>query len=163
MAGEFSGYTGRLLSDLGADVTRVTLFEPAAAPSGLDADAWFLHRAKREVALDPGTTEGRAALEALITSSDVLIRSAGADEDVPPSLESDAVAALDPGLIHAVLTPFGLDGPAADYVSTDLVRLAAGGLLWLGGYPDDEPVAPYGHQSDDRPRRSSARSPCCWR
>ena len=147
VAGEFSGYACRLLSDLGADVTRVTLSEVSAGPSGLDAEAWFLHRAKREIELDPASAEGRAALEALITSSDVLIRSAGADEDVPPSLESDLVAALNPGLIHAVLTPFGLDGPAADYVSTDLVRLAAGGLLWLGGYPDDEPVAPYGHQS----------------
>jgi benzylsuccinate CoA-transferase BbsE subunit len=46
-----------------------------------------------------------------------------------------------------VVTPFGLDGPCADCVSTDLTRLAAGGLLWLGGYPDGEPVAPYGHQS----------------
>jgi benzylsuccinate CoA-transferase BbsE subunit len=46
-----------------------------------------------------------------------------------------------------VLTPFGLGGPAAGCVSADLVRLAAGGLLWLGGYPDAEPVAAFGRQS----------------
>jgi benzylsuccinate CoA-transferase BbsE subunit len=33
------------------------------------------------------------------------------------------------------------------WTSTDLIRLASGGLLWLGGYPEVGPVAPYGNQS----------------
>jgi len=45
------------------------------------------------------------------------------------------------------LSPAGLDGPAAGWASTDLTRLASGGLLWLGGYSDGEPVAAHGGQS----------------
>jgi len=49
--------------------------------------------------------------------------------------------------VQVTLSPSGLEGPAAAWASTDLTRLAAGGLLWLGGYPDREPVAAYGGQS----------------
>jgi benzylsuccinate CoA-transferase BbsE subunit len=148
IAGELSGYTGRLLFDLGADVTRVTLGNPAPSRNGaVDPEAWFLHRGKNEAVIDPDTAAGRAALKQLIAAADVLVQTAGADTPSVPALDPAVVKELNPEIIHALLTPFGLDGPAASHVSSDLVRLAAGGLLWLGGYPDGEPVAPYGGQS----------------
>ena len=150
IAGELTGYAGRLLTDLGAEVTLVRLTGrdatrepslPVRARGGreLDAEAVFLHRGKRTITLAGGSAE----LVALLAAADVLLESGGAD--APSVLDLERVG--NPGLIHAVLTPFGLDGPAAGFVSTDLVRLAAGGLLWLGGYPDGEPVAAFGHQS----------------
>jgi benzylsuccinate CoA-transferase BbsE subunit len=135
VAGELGGYTGRLLTDLGAEVTRVTLGENGET----DSERRFLHHGKLEA--DAGR------LADLIAVSDVIVQSGGADAPAIATLEPAAVRAANPRAIHAVLTPFGLDGPCADCVSTDLVRLAAGGLLWLGGYPDAEPVAPYGGQS----------------
>jgi benzylsuccinate CoA-transferase BbsE subunit len=151
LAGEFGGYAGRLLRDLGAEVTRVSLGLDAG-PSlqlnalQLDAAAWFLHRGKRELRLDPSLDEDAAELEELLATSDIVLQSAGADaRDGGPS--PDAIHALNPDVVHVILIPFGLTGPAADDVSSDLVRLAAGGLLWLGGYPDAEPVAAFGGQS----------------
>lgn len=120
VAGEFAGYGGQLLASLGAKLTVV------AAPVSSD--------------------EGQRLLEQL-ADFDVLLTSGGADAAVIPALDPLTVRAANARLIHAILTPFGLSGPMADWRSTDLIRLAAGGLLWLGGYPDAEPVAPYGEQS----------------
>lgn len=133
--GELNGYTGRLLADLGAEVTRVRL----GAETGSDAERRFLHHGKAEA--EP------ARLADLIAASDVIVQSGGADAPAVAELRPAAVRAANERAIHAILTPFGLDGPCAGFVSTDLVRLAAGGLLWLGGYPDAEPVAPHGGQS----------------
>jgi benzylsuccinate CoA-transferase BbsE subunit len=148
VAGELTGYAGRLLADLGATVTRAALSPDAAAetgipaapigPDGPDAAALFLHRGKTELLLD------RAGLEGLAAEADVLLESHEGDAE---RSDPAALRATNPRLVHAVLSPFGLEGPRAQHASTDLVRLAAGGLLWLGGYPDAEPVAPFGGQS----------------
>jgi len=142
-AGEFCGYAGRLLADLGATVTRVRLV-PGEAD---DAASRAPHRGKFDLLVDPGSTEGRHQLETLVASSDIVLQSRGAGAIDVPELQPEAVRTVNPQAIHVALTPFGLDGPAAELPSTDLIRLAAGGLLWLGGYPDTEPVAPYGEQS----------------
>src|SRR6266487_3505649 len=50
-----------------------------------------------------------------------------------------------PGLV-ARITPFGCTGPYANYQGTELVVEALGGLLYLVGTPDREPVMPHGYQ-----------------
>jgi benzylsuccinate CoA-transferase BbsE subunit len=138
--GEFCGYAGRLLFDLGATVTRLTFNSERA-----DADAWTLHYGKLDVPIDVESDEDRLRLSALLAQSDIVIQSAG--NGLMAELDPESVRMTNPGLIHVVLSPSGLEGPTAGWASTDLTRLAAGGLLWLGGYPDMEPVAPYGDQS----------------
>ncbi|MES1247901.1 MAG: CoA transferase [Actinomycetota bacterium] len=122
LAGELTGYAGRLLHDLGADVTLVGEVDGSA-------ESRFLHHGKGRAA-DP---------HGLLETADVVLYTGGADGSEPP--------AVGPQTIAVAFTAFGTTGPAADWVSTDLIRLAAGGLLWLGGYPDAGPVAPYGNQS----------------
>lgn len=138
--GEFSGYAGRLLVDLGATVTRVMF---SGEPQ--DEDDWPLHYGKLEVSIDRHSKEDKLRLAALLTQSDIVIQSGG--NGAPPELEPQSVSVANPGAVQVVLSPSGLEGPAADWASTDLTRLATGGLLWLGGYPDREPVAAYGGQS----------------
>jgi benzylsuccinate CoA-transferase BbsE subunit len=120
LVGEFGMYAGQLLGDLGAEVRRLP---------------------------HPTTAAGARAVLAELPAVDILVLSGGADTADLADLDPEAIGSAHPRLIQAILTPFGLDGPKADSPSTDLVRLAAGGLLWLGGYPDGEPVAPYGGQS----------------
>ena len=156
-AGELCGYAGRLLADLGATVTRVRLggtatgcdvmSEAAAQAPAVDVDALFVHRDKIEVVLDPATEAGRDQLARIVAASDIVLQPGGAEACLAGALAPETVTELGRDVIQVVLTPFGLSGPHAGYASTDLVRLAAGGLLWLGGYPDTEPVAPYGEQS----------------
>lgn len=122
LAGELTGYAGRLLHDLGADVTLV------GEPDG-SSEAIFLHHGK--------TVVPDAAAE--LATADIVLYSGGADGIPAPAVGERTVL--------VALTPFGTTGPAAHWASTDLIRLAAGGLLWLGGYPETGPVAPYGNQS----------------
>jgi benzylsuccinate CoA-transferase BbsE subunit len=123
LSGELTGYAGRLLHDLGADVTLVG-HHPGDTPEQL-----FLHHGKR-VAGDAGP---------FLATADVVLYTGGADGIPAPEVGDRTIA--------VAFTAFGTTGPAADWTSTDLVRLAAGGLLWLGGYPDAGPIAPYGNQS----------------
>jgi benzylsuccinate CoA-transferase BbsE subunit len=135
--GEFTGYAGKLLADLGAEVM---LLAPVSAEYGFDARRFFQHHTKSPV-------DEVTALSDLLREVDVVLQSAATDESFASDLDPVRVRTANPAVVHVVITPFGLSGPKATAVSTDLVRLAAGGLLWLGGYPDSEPMAPYGEQS----------------
>jgi benzylsuccinate CoA-transferase BbsE subunit len=142
VADEFSAYAGRLLADLGAEVTRVTFSGATVARQW-----WPMNAGKREQELDLASSQGRRELTRAIEAADIVINSGGADAQAIAELDPASIRRQYPHVIQAILTPFGLDGPKRDCRSTDLTRLAAGGLLWLGGYPDAEPVAPYGDQS----------------
>jgi benzylsuccinate CoA-transferase BbsE subunit len=144
LAGELTPYAGLLLAELGANVTLVELpgsqapgVPPAPLPDGADGRDLYLHRGKRRA--------GAGELDALVARADVLLQSH--EGGGAPALTPERARELNPQLVHALVTPFGRSGPRAGDVSTDLVRLAAGGLLWLGGYPDTEPVAVFGGQS----------------
>lgn len=130
VSGELTAYAGRLLHDLGAEVVLID----ARGDSPEDV---FLHHGKK--------ISSEAA--EVIARADVVLYTAGADVAISGELRDDIASAVARGAIATAFTPFGTTGPAADWVSTDLIRLAAGGLLWLGGYPEAGPVAPYGNQS----------------
>ena len=78
LAGPFAG---RVLAEMGADVVKVdfTRGDPARTigPHKGDRSLYFssLNSGKRGVYLDPSTDHGRAALEALIAGSDILLES----------------------------------------------------------------------------------------
>jgi benzylsuccinate CoA-transferase BbsE subunit len=139
---ELTEYAGWLLADLGATVTRLRL--PAASDA---AEWWPLNLSKALVALDPLTPEGEVTLADLIAASDVILQPSVSDGPAIAQLDPATLTERRPDIIQVILSPFGLGGPKSSCGSTDLVRLAAGGLLWLGGYADAEPVAPYGNQS----------------
>ncbi|HVV91363.1 MAG TPA: CoA transferase [Solirubrobacterales bacterium] len=147
-------YAGRLLADLGADVVRL---QPADARPGpppyvdgpdgeISATAWFQDLNKRVVEVDV-LAEPEALLGEL-ESADVLIESFRPGELAEAGLGLEVLRGRRPELIVVSVTPFGQTGPWAGYEATDLISLAAGGLLWLGGYPDTPPIAAFGGQSE---------------
>jgi benzylsuccinate CoA-transferase BbsE subunit len=153
---ELGAYAGRLLADLGAEVIRVEppggsrtrSAEPLVDVDGEIVSAFelFVNAGKRSVIIDTTESSGVAQLEELIASSDVIIES-----PLPvlteAGIDAERVRALRPGLTRVIITPYGLDRQPAWSPTDDLLVLAAGGLLHLGGYPDLGPVAAYGGQS----------------
>ena len=140
-------YGGRLLADLGADVVRVERNnrDPDIAPgpfimssAGEPSSAFcaFVNLNKRVVHLDPRDEAQREALQGLIDLSDIVLA-----DRLPEGLSVPQHVAL------VETSVFGHMGSGNDYVGSDLVALAAGGLLSLGGYPDTPPVAVYGNQA----------------
>jgi benzylsuccinate CoA-transferase BbsE subunit len=158
LAGPRGAYAGRLLADLGADVVRVVLGTEQLASVGphvpgrdgerVSAFELFVNLNKRSVLLDGPDEDDRAALLALVASADVVIHSGGVGELETLGLDRAVIEQVAPSVVVASVLPFGADGPRADFHGDDLTQLAAGGLLYLGGYADTEPIAVHGGQSD---------------
>jgi crotonobetainyl-CoA:carnitine CoA-transferase CaiB-like acyl-CoA transferase len=148
-------YAGRLLADLGADVVRVETaaamavwpeepIGPAGAPlaSGFER---FVNLNKRSIWVDVTCSDGLRLLLQMLHAADAVITS-GETEKLSDELGlRGELAGLD--VLHVCVSAFGMTSPGAGMVADDLVTLASGGLLSLGGYPDAEPVAVYGNQT----------------
>ncbi|HEY3978615.1 MAG TPA: CoA transferase, partial [Streptosporangiaceae bacterium] len=140
----------RLLADLGADVVRV---EPpggdgvrAMAPflgrsPGTERSLWHLYHnaGKRSVTADRATPEGRTDFWDLVAGADVIIET--------ERLDPAKVTARNPSAVHVTVSPFGLDGPRAQWRATDLISVAAAGLAFVSGDPAGPPVQPGADQA----------------
>jgi crotonobetainyl-CoA:carnitine CoA-transferase CaiB-like acyl-CoA transferase len=151
-------YTGKLLADLGADVIKI---EPLGGVSarrtgpfagdvpGPDTSLsyWTYNTSKRSVVLADDEA-GRHARDTLIGRADVLITTDGPQGLAKLGLDLTALVEQHPQLIAVSVTPYGLTGPYAQYRASDLVALAAGGLLNSCGYDDHAipPIRPGGNQ-----------------
>ena len=139
---------GRLLADLGADVLRIE--KPGGAVSrgfvplhaGVSLHFAWRNANKRGATLELASAAGRAQLEALLASCDVLLESASAGERTAQHLEPAAIAAAHPHLVHVSLTNFGHTGPYADWLATDAVLEAMSGMLFKAGIPSKPPLIP---------------------
>lgn len=146
--GEATGYAGRLLADLGADVICV---EPPGGGAGRAlpplAAGHSLHHAfvsagKRAVTLDLAQPGGQERFLRLAETADVVFEAGTLER-----LGAEPLRQANPDLVVVTVTPFGLTGPHAGHEGGDLVALATGGLLHLGGYHDVGPIAVQGRQS----------------
>ena len=160
LADEKGQFCGKLLGDLGADVIKI---EPPGGEATrrvgpfLDdiphpdrsLSFWYYNTSKRGVTLNLETTDGRKLFRRLAATADVLL------ETFPPGhlaslrIDDQTLRAQNPRLITCSLTPFGQTGPWRDYVSSDLLHMAAGGEMASCGYdeadaPGAPPIAPGG-------------------
>lgn len=148
-------YATKMLVDLGADVIRVEpasgdpmrKVEPMVAATGESAFYAYMNAGKRAVALDLDTAQGRAMFADLVASAEIVVESARPGTLDAKGIGYSALSADHPALIWATVTPFGSDGPHADWQADDLVSQAMGGLLTLSGLPEREPLRLQGEQS----------------
>ena len=155
-AGELAG---KLLAQLGADVVKVE--PPGGSPTramgpfvnghrDLDHSLtfWFYNGDKRSVVLDHEQSDDRATLDGLLANADIFVNTFSPRDYEATSLGYEALREINDRLIVLAVTPFGLDGPWAHYQTSDLVGLAAGGMLFSSGYDDHSipPIRPGGNQ-----------------
>lgn len=156
VGGEF---TGLLLAQQGAEVVklepaegsptrRVGPFAQGRAGPETSLNFWFYNSNKKSVATDLATPAGKAALAGLLADADVLVTTLQPAALKAAGLDLAALCATHSRLIVLSVTAFGLTGPWADYKSSDLVALAAGGPLNSCGYDDHSipPIRPGGNQ-----------------
>jgi crotonobetainyl-CoA:carnitine CoA-transferase CaiB-like acyl-CoA transferase len=130
--GPLGWLAGRLLADLGADVIKV---EPPGA--ALDGAHWrALNVNKTLVRADAALEGGRAQIERLLEGADLLIATPRSREE----LDCARLAARYPRLIVVAITPFGLEGPKAQWQGSDIEIMAASGAMSLAGEPDGAPM-----------------------
>jgi crotonobetainyl-CoA:carnitine CoA-transferase CaiB-like acyl-CoA transferase len=143
---------GQILGDLGADVV---VIEPpggaAARKTGpfyhgeedpdKSLDWWALNRNKRGITLDLESPAGRQRFLKLAAAADFLIESRRPGDLDRLGLGYGALLGLNPRLVMVSITPFGQNGPKANWAATDLTCLAASGTLLMNGDDDRAPVA----------------------
>ena len=130
------------LADAGAHVVKVERPEGDfargydAAAKGQSSYFVWLNRGKNSVVIDLATKEGRAALEELIASADVLLQNLkpGSMDKLGFSLER--LRKDYPALICCTISGYGDDGPYADRKAYDLLIQAESGLASITGGPE---------------------------
>ncbi|MGE0225801.1 MAG: CaiB/BaiF CoA transferase family protein [Acetobacteraceae bacterium] len=160
IADERAEYTGLLLAGLGAEVIKIEPPEGSATrrigpflddKPGPDRSLYFWHynRAKKSIAMDLQAAGSRDKLLRLLQGADILLDSSCGALNTALGLDRAALNAKFPKLITARMTPFGDDGPWADFKSSDLIHLALGGIMMNCGYDPDPnleydtpPIAP---------------------
>lgn len=142
---------GKILADLGADVIQI---EPPAGNTARRIGPfyqdtvhperslfWWAYTAnKRSITLDVQTADGRHLLARLVASADFLLASGTPQELQAMGLDYATLAAYNPALIVTWITPFGLDGPYAQYHASDLVGMGMAGFMYVTGDPDRPPL-----------------------
>jgi crotonobetainyl-CoA:carnitine CoA-transferase CaiB-like acyl-CoA transferase len=154
----------RLLGDLGADVVKVE--PPGGSPSrglapvrgGVSLAFAVRNAGKRGVVLDLGDEPDVDRFHDLLAHSDVLVTS---DVDLAPGLDARDLARHHPHLVVGALTPFGLDGPYADWLATSATLSATGGIAFKAGVPERTPIFPPAHLVDDAASVTSAFGLLC--
>jgi crotonobetainyl-CoA:carnitine CoA-transferase CaiB-like acyl-CoA transferase len=150
-------YCTKLLAGLGADVIKI---ESAAGdicrqsgpfPRDLpnpEASGLFLHlnTGKRSVVLDIERGGERELLKRLLAETDVLVEGFAPGALDTLGLGYEALAVEFPRLIVTSITPFGQDGPYAQYRGGEIVCYALGGYMMITGSPDREPLKSYSTQ-----------------
>ena len=136
-----------LLGDMGAEVIKIE--DPA---HGDDTREWepfvggwstyflSINRNKKSIALDLKSGEGKALLEQLIQSADVLV-----ENFRPGTLERlgfgpDRVRTMNERLIYCSISGYGSTGPRHDLSGYDMEIQAESGLMDVTGFPETGPT-----------------------
>lgn len=130
---------GALFGRLGADVIQIEPPEGSSArnvppfaedaPPGENSHFWSAYASgKRGITCCLDRAEGRVLFRQLVATADVLFESQG--PALHPELQFQALAEINPRLVHATISGFGSDGPKAQYADSELIVWSAAGPLW---------------------------------
>ena len=114
-----------LMADLGADVVKVEplrgdpvrgVIRKPVQPEGavpLDPGYQMDNRGKRGIALAVNTPQGQEVVRRLVAGADVYLSNLLAPRQAKYGLDADTLLGVNPRLVHATLTGYGLTGPDA--------------------------------------------------
>jgi crotonobetainyl-CoA:carnitine CoA-transferase CaiB-like acyl-CoA transferase len=148
----YGAFSSRLLADLGAEVVRV---EPWGGGQGrrrspTAADGTSLHHLHRNVGKLVIESDDPATADGLLAGADIVFCAPPVPWALPAASQEPArLAQRHPHLIVVSVTPFGLDGPTAEWRASELVAQALAGVVYRSGVPELPPVAAPGSYCED--------------
>lgn len=128
----------QVLADYGAEVIKIekvktgdlSRWSLGADPDGLNNPVFCsLNRNKKSVALDLRQPEARAQVLALLDAADVVVNNFRPGVMERMGFGYEALKARNPGLIYAVGTGFGLEGPNRHKGGQDILAQAMSGVM----------------------------------
>ena len=134
---------GRMLADMGAEVTVITRPQRAAVAARLGGDTEDPLRAgKAVVALDLKQAGAIAEAMALVAKADALIEGNRPGVMERLGLGPADCAVHNPKLVYGRMTGWGQNGPLAQAAGHDLNYVALTGLLSLSAHRGERPIVP---------------------
>jgi len=143
-------YATQLLGDLGAEVIKIE--EPTVGdyyreqeprlPDGDSRIFAMINRNKKSMALDLKDERGHEVFMDLAETADVIIE--GFRPGVVDRLNTDyeSVSERNESIVYCSLSGYGQDGPYERWAGHDINYIGIGGLLYVTGPADDDPVIP---------------------
>ena len=144
-------YCTKLLADFGAEVIKVERpqGDPARSLPPFASDEphqersllfAYLNTNKKSITLDLKTATGKSLLHRLLADTDVLVENFAPRVMPSLGLDYDSLSAISPSLVMVSISNFGQTGPYRDYKAADIVHYALGGLMYIFGSADREPL-----------------------
>ena len=148
----------KLLADYGADVLKVERPEgdpargmPPFYHDEIDQDKGllflYLNTCKRGITLNLKTLQGRRMFRELLQDVDLLVENFSPRVMASLDLDFESLLELNPSLVMVSISNFGQTGPYRDYRAADIVEYAMGGLMYIFGNYDREPLKHALHQA----------------
>lgn len=141
-------YLTMVLADLGAEVIKIEnpiggddtrSYKP---PEKGGESAYFLsvNRNKQSLALDIRTAEGQEICRGIARQSHIVVQNFRADVLGRYGLDYESLRAVNPKLVYASISGYGGDGSYRLVAGYDQIAQGEGGLQYLTGDADREPV-----------------------
>jgi len=140
-------YCTALLADLGAEVIKVEApgrgddarhFAPFLG--GESAYFMLINRGKKGLTLNLKDPRGRAVLERLAESADVVVENFRPGVAARLGVDYESLRRVNPQLVYASISGFGQDGPLAQRPAYDIIAQAMSGLMSVTGAPEGPPM-----------------------
>ena len=100
----------------------------------------FLNRNKKSLSLDLSSASGKEIFLKLVKDADVVCENFKVGTMEKLGLGYDELKKVNPQLIYASISGFGLNGPMAKLPAYDIVAQAMSGLMTITGFPENVPT-----------------------
>jgi crotonobetainyl-CoA:carnitine CoA-transferase CaiB-like acyl-CoA transferase len=100
----------------------------------------YLNTNKKSLVLDLKSKDHISVIEKLIVDSDVLVENFSPGTMQKLGLDYETVSKLNPEITYVSISNFGHSGPYKNYEATDLIHYALGGLMFIFGSTEKEPI-----------------------
>ena len=132
---------GRMLADMGADVIKLERVPDGddtrrMLPPDIDGEPaafMMMNHNKRGIAVDLKNERGKAVLQNLLKTADVVTENYRADTMAKLGLGYDNLKDINPALIYCAISGFGHTGPYASRGGYDLIAQGMSGLMSFTG------------------------------
>lgn len=144
--------TSRLFADFGATVIKIEApdrpdpfrqwisVQSIPSPDGASPMFESNNAGKLGLSLDLKTTSGRAVMDQIVASADVLVENYRVGVTKRLGIDFARLLQINPKLVYLSLSSQGQDGPEAEYRSYGSTLDLLSGLASLTGYPGEAPI-----------------------